>query len=216
MTNATSNARTNLRKKTRVKRAAHARNLVGPLIRATYRITVHDAPNLPASGALLLICDWANIAAPSVLKAGLARPVHVWAAGPAALPGPLLSITGDLAVPETRPGVRVLREAVRFLQAGEVVAVCGPEDVGYAVAVTGAAVQTLTVDAPPTKRPTDPPARKSAITVSVGPLRHVPEHLRAVQPTRDVVRAANEWVRQLTVDSTADARGTSRPRELGW
>ena len=216
MTSVASNVRTNARRKTRVKRAAHARNLVGPLVRATYRITVHDARNLPATGPVLLICDWANIAAPSVLKAGLTRPVHVWAAGPAALPGPLLSITGDLAVPETRPGVRVLRDAVRYLQAGEAVAVCGPEDVGYTLAVTGAAVQVLSIDAPPTKRPTDPPARKSAITISVGPLRHVPEHLRAMRPTRGVVRAANEWVRQLTVDSRADMRGPGNPRELGW
>jgi len=196
----------------KTRRAAHARNLVGPLIRSTYRITVHDAENLPASGAVLLICDWANIAAPSVLKAGLARPVHAWAQGPAALPGPLLSITGDLAVPETRPGVRALRDAVSYLRADEVVAVCGPTDVGYALAVTGAAVQTISVDAPPTKRPTDPPARKSAITLNIGPLRHVPEHLRSAQPTRDVVRAANEWVRQLTTDARLNSHD---PRELG-
>ncbi len=214
MTNATSDVHANSRKKTRVKRAAHARNLVGPLIRATYRITVHDAENLPASGPVLLICDWANIAAPSVLKAGLARPVHVWAEGPAALPGPLLSITGDLAVPETRPGVRVLRDAVRYLQAGEVVAVCGPEDVGYAVAVTGAGVQTLSVDAPPTSAPR---IRRLVVGITLSVVTaHVPEHLRAMQPTRDIVRAANEWVRQLTVDTRADMRGSGLPRELGW
>ncbi|HEV8025136.1 MAG TPA: hypothetical protein VGP37_09660 [Candidatus Nanopelagicales bacterium] len=182
-------------------RAAHARNLIGPLIRSTYRITVHDVDSVPASGAVVLVCDWPNIAAPTVVKAALGRPVHVWAAGPAALPGPLLSVTGDLAVPEGRPGVRVLRDAVRYLDEGEAVAVCGVDDVGYAIAVTGAPVQTIMIDAPATKRPTDPPSRKASITVQVGPLRYLPERLHSSQPTRNEVRAVNEWVRQLTTDA---------------
>jgi len=181
-------------------RAAHARNLVGPLIRSIYRITVHDANNVPARGPVLLLCDWVNIAAPAVLKAGIRRPVHVWASGPAALPGPLLGITGDLAVPDNRPGVGALREVVRLLEDGEAVAVCGPSDVGYALARTGAPVQTIRVDAPATKRPTDSPARKSAITLHVGPIRHVPDRLRSFEPTRADVRAAGEWARQLLVD----------------
>ena len=187
----------------RLTRAAHARNLVGPLIRSTYRITTHDATNVPATGPVVLLCDWSNIAAPSVLKAGIARPVHVWAQGPAALPGPLLSITGDLAVPENRPGVRALREATAFLAAGEAVAVCGSVDIGYALACTGAPVQTVVVDAPSTKRPTDPPARRSGITLQIGPLRHLPDRLRSDRPTRSVVRAANEWARQLITDAPA-------------
>lgn len=182
-------------------RAAHARNLIGPLIRSTYRITVHDVDSVPASGAVVLVCDWSNIAAPTVVKAALGRPVHAWAAGPAALPGPLLSVTGDLAVPEGCPGLRVLREVVRYLDEGEAVAVCGVDDVGYAIAVTGAPVQTISIDAPATKRPTDPPSRKASITVQVGPLRYLPERLRSSQPTRNEVRAVNEWVRQLTTDA---------------
>ena len=185
----------------RLTRAAHARNLVGPLVRSTYRITAHDSANVPASGAVVLLCDWSNIAAPSVLKAGIARPVHVWAQGPAALPGPLLSITGDLAVPDNRPGVRALREATAFLAAGEAVAVCGSVDIGYALACTGAPVQTVVVEAPMTKRPTDPPARRSPITLQIGPLRHLPDRLRSDRPTRSVVRAANEWARQLMTDA---------------
>lgn len=193
----------------RLTRAAHARNLVGPLIRSTYRITAHDSASVPATGALVLLCDWSNIAAPSVLKAGIARPVHVWAQGPAALPGPLMSITGDLPVPEDRPGVRALREATAFLRAGEAVAVCGSVDIGYALACTGAPVQTVVVDAPPTKRPTDHPSRRSSITLHIGPLRHLPDRLRSDRPTRSVVRAANEWARQLLTDAP------DRPREVG-
>lgn len=182
-------------------RAAHARNLLGPLIRSTYKITVHEEGNLPRHGAVVLVCAWNNISVPTVLKAGLPRPVHVWSTGPAALPGPLLSLTGDLAVPDDRPGIGSLREAVRLLDEGEAVAAIDVADVGYAISRTGAPVQAVLVDAPMTKRPTDPPARKSAITLTLGPLRHVPEHLRSGEPTRNSVRAAGEWARQVLVDS---------------
>lgn len=187
-------------------RAAHARNLVGPFIRSAYKITVHDHSDLPRRGAVLLLTDWNNIAAPAVLKAGLPRPVHVWASGPAALPGPLMSVTGDLAVPDEQPGVVCLSEATRLLQSGEAVAAIGPLDVGYAIARTGAPIQTVRISAPPTKRPTDPPRRGSAITISLGPLRHVPDRLRSDQPTRATVRAAGEWARQILVDQTDQLR----------
>lgn len=182
-------------------RAAHARNLLGPLIRSTYRITAYDESNMPRHGAVLVLCPWNNIAAPTVLKAGLPRPVHVWASGPASLPGPLLSVTGDLAVPDGQPGIASLREAVRLLKAGEAVAVVDVVDVGYAIAATGAPIQCITVDAPATKRPTDPPSRKSAITLTIGPVRYVPEHLRNVMPTQNTARAAGEWARQVLADS---------------
>lgn len=187
-------------------RAAHARNLVGPLLRSAYKITVHDEGAIPRRGAVLLLCDWNNIAAPSILKAALPRPVHVWASGPAALPGPLLSITGDFAVGDGRSGVAALQDATQMLEAGEAVAVVGPTDLGYAIASTGAPIQPLAVHAPTTKRPTDAPPRKAAITITVGPLRHVPDHLRSQHPTRATVRAAGEWARQVLVDETRPLR----------
>lgn len=181
-------------------RAAHARNLVGPLIRSTYRIEVRNVENLPARGPVLIVCEWNNIAAPTVLKAGLPRPVHVWATGPAALPGPLLSITGDLAVPEGRPGVHVLRQATDLLEQGEAVAAIGVGDIGYALACTGAPVLVASITAPPTKRPTDPPARKSPITLSLGAPHRLPERVQSSSPTRANVRAAGEWARQRSAD----------------
>lgn len=181
-------------------RAAHARNLVGPLIRSTYRIEAHDAENLPAHGPILILCDWNNIAAPTVLKAGLPRPVHVWAAGPAALPGPLLSITGDLAMPEGRPGIEVVRAATELLERGEAVAAIGVGDVGYVLARSGAPVVIASITAPATKRPTDPPARKSHITLTLGIPQPLPERLRSSSPTRTTSRSAGEWARQRSVD----------------
>lgn len=188
----------------RTTRAAHARNLVGPLVRSAYRIEVRCVENLPLQGPILVLCDWNNIAAPTVLKAGLPRPVHVWAAGPAALPGPLLSITGDLAVPDGRPGVDVLRAATDLLDKGEAVAAIGVLDVGYALARTGAPVLTASIMAPTTKRPTDPPSRKSTITVKLGAPHRLPDRVRFASPspppTRGTVLAAGEWARQRSAD----------------
>ena len=181
-------------------RAAHARNLVGPLIRSTYRIRVQGGDNLPRHGSVLVLCDWNNIAAPSVLKSGLSRPLHVWAAGPAALPGPLMSVTGDLAMPEGRPGVAVVSNVVELLGQGEAVVAIGVTDIGYVLARSGAPVVTARVQAPVTRRPTDPPARKAEISVTIGVPHALPERFTRMRPTIGVTRAAGEWARQRLVD----------------
>lgn len=183
-------------------RAAHARNLIGPLIRSAYRIEERGFGNVPKHGALLVICDWNNIAAPGVMKAAMPRPVHVWAAGPAALPGPLMSVTGDLAMPEGRPGVAAVRRVIELLRQGEAVVAIGVPDVGYPALKAGAEVMTASIHAPITKRPTDPPARKSEISVTMGTPHPLPERLVVEQPCRSQVRAAGEWIRQIMVDET--------------
>lgn len=184
-------------------RAAHARNLVGPLIRSTYQINVHGAENLPRHGSVLVLCDWNNIAAPSILKSGLSRPIHVWAAGPAGLPGPLMSVTGDLAMPEGRPGVAVVSNVVGLLAQGEAVVAIGVTSIGYVLARSGAPVMTARIQAPATKRPTDPPARKSEISVTMGVPHALPERFTMKRPTVGVTRAAGEWARQRLVDEVS-------------
>lgn len=181
-------------------RAAHARNLVGPLIRSTYRINVYGGENLPRYGSVLMLCDWNNIAAPSVLKSGLSRPVHVWAAGAAGLPGPLMTLTGDLAMPDRRPGIPVVRRVIELLEHGEVVVAIGVQDIGYVLARSGAPVIAARVHAPGTKRPTDPPARKSEIDVTMGERHALPERFIGIRPTIGLARAAGEWARQRLVD----------------
>jgi hypothetical protein len=181
-------------------RAAHARNLIGPLIRSAYRIDVRGSEHVPARGALLIVCDWNNIAAPGILKSAIARPVHVWASGPAALPGPLLSVTGDLAMPDARSGVCVVGRVIDLLQEGEAVVGVGVRDVGYVLARTGASVVVAAIDAPATKRPTDPPARKSEITVTLRAPHAVPDRLAPTRVTRGTARSACEWVRRIVAD----------------
>lgn len=183
-----------------VSRAAHARNLIGPLVRSAYSIEVTGADALPKRGPVLIVCDWNNIAAPTVVKSGLPRPVHVWASGPAALPGPLLSVSGDLAMPENKAGIGIVRDVVDLLDQGEAIVAIGVGDLGYVLARSRAPLMTATIDAPATKRPTDPPARKSSISVTMGPVHDLPERLRIEHPTRSSVRAAGEWARQIVVD----------------
>lgn len=149
----------------------------------------------------MIVCDWQNIAAPSVLKAALARPIHVWADGPAGLPGPLLSVTGDLAMPIRGVGLDVVRRARDLLVRGEVVAAIGAGDIGYVLATTQVPVLAVTVEAPNTKRPTDPPARKSEMTLTLSDVHQFPDRLRTQVPTRNGARAAAEWARQILVDA---------------
>ena len=181
--------------------AAHARNLVGPLLRSTYRISTINADAIPPRGPVLILCDWNNIAAPSVIKAAVPRPVHVWADGPAAVPGPLLSVTGDLAMPVTKIGVEIVNRAVILVGSGEAVCAIGVEDLGYVLARSQAPVVPVHVAAPETKRPTDPPARKSPIVLTMGGLRVFPQRLRTDRVSRISARAAGEWARQILVDS---------------
>lgn len=181
-------------------RAAHARNLIGPLIRSAYRIDVRGGDHVPARGGLLIMCDWNNIAAPGILKAAIPRPVHVWAAGPAALPGPLLSVTGDLAMPVARSGVTVVGHVIDLLHSGEAVVGVGVHDVGYVVARTGAPVLVAAITAPATKRPTDPPPRKSEITVALGTSHPLPDRLVTARVSRGHARSAGEWVRRIVAD----------------
>ncbi len=150
------------------------------------------------------MCAWNNIAAPNMLKAALPRPVHVWASGPAALPGPLLSVTGDLAMPEGKAGVAILSRVLDLLTRGEAVAAIGVCDLGYVVAKSGAPVIAARVVAPMTKRPTDPPTRKSTIDVTMGHLHQVPERFISTRPSRSMARASGEWVRQVLVDELGD------------
>jgi hypothetical protein len=186
-------------------RAAHARNLLGPLIRSTYRINAVNCDRIPSRDGLLMVCDWNNIATPAVLKAAAPRPVHVWASGAAALPGPLLTVTGDLGMPLAGAGVGVVRTVVDLLRDGQAVVAVGVEDVGYVLAATLVPVLAVHITAPPTKRATDPPARKSRIGVTFGELHHLPERLsqslpHPSLPTRATVRSMHEWARQVIAD----------------
>jgi len=192
-------------------RAAHARNLVGPIIRSTYRITCVNAESVSHQGSLMVLCDWNNIAAPAVLKAALPRPVHVWADGPAGVPGPLLSVTGDLAMPVTRLGVDVVSRVAQMLDEGEAVAALGVGDLGYVLARSGAPVLPVHVYAPTTKRPTDPPARKADISVVVGNLQPFPHYLKRAPVTRANARDAGEWARQVLVDSARESAREMEP-----
>ncbi len=186
---------------------------MGPLIRSAYRIEAAHTDRVPKRGAVVIVCDWNNIAAPNVVKAALPRPVHVWAAGPAALPGPLLSVTGDLAMPEGRPGVATVGRVLDLLAQGEAVVAIGAVDIGFVISKSGAPVLAARIVAPATKRPTDPPTRKSAIDVTMGHLHQAPERLISPRPTRYLARAAGEWTRQVLVDEQGEY--SSDLRETG-
>jgi hypothetical protein len=113
----------------------------------------------------------------------------------------LLSVTGDLAMPVTKVGVEIVDRAITLVGSGEAVCAIGVEDLGYVLARSQAPVVPVHVAAPETKRPTDPPARKSPIVLTMGELRAFPQHLTTDRVSRMSARAAGEWARQILVDS---------------
>ena len=106
-------------------------------------------------------------------------------------------------MPDGRPGVVVVRGVIDLLERGEAVVAIGVTDIGYVLARTSAPLVTARVQAPATKRPTDPPARKSEISVTMGAPHVLPERFQGARPTIGVARAAGEWARQRLVDEVS-------------
>ena len=106
-------------------------------------------------------------------------------------------------MPDERPGVPVVRGVIDLLEHGEAVGAIGVTDIGYVLARTSAPLVTARAQAPATKRPTDPPARKSQISVTMGSPHALPERFASKHPTIGVARAAGEWARQRLVDEVS-------------
>jgi len=93
---------------------ASARNLVGPLLRATYRIRVTGAHHLPVTGGVLVMATGEGVLDPALLATSLRRPIAVMV-GRGAPPGPLGHALGRISVKDDEPGA-ALRQAVEELR----------------------------------------------------------------------------------------------------
>jgi len=163
---------------------ATTRNVLGPVVRAAFRIHVTGAHHVPRRGGLILIANHPGIADAVVLAAAAPRPVRVvseagalagaWAA--------LSAATGRFVVGEGDDGSDALRAAVVAVGAGDAVGMF-PEgrlpSVGgsHRVAAMGAAYVQVRSGAPVVpvallgthgRRPTDPPPPRSLINVVFG------------------------------------------------
>lgn len=177
-------------------RAATARNLTGPALRALYRLEVDGADRVPAIGALVLQIDGEGVLAGPVLKAVSPRPVHTVVSGALGqvLMGHSPSWAGDIAL--DGHGFAAFTTAAAHLQQGHAVAILGdPPILGMLLAATGASIQTVTISGAGGRVATDPPKPRSRIgIVFAAPITISPSGdpcaLAAVQQLSEQVRQA--------------------------
>jgi 1-acyl-sn-glycerol-3-phosphate acyltransferase len=193
-------------------RGASARNLLGPLVRSTYRVRVAGGHSVPGQGGVLVLSTYSGIFDSMILATNLTRPVAVLV-GEGGVPPTWRQAIGRIVVPAERPG-EALREAVGLLRSGHAVAMF-PEgcagaggDFGagaaYLQARTGVPVVPVALIGSAGSRPTDPPRPRSTIDVVVGESFTPPAVKDSAR--RAEVAAIAEQMRQRFTDHVRHSR----------
>jgi len=197
---------------------ASARNLVGPLLRATYRIRVTGAHHLPVTGGVLVMATGEGVLDPALLATSLRRPIAVMV-GRGAPPGPLGHALGRISVKDDEPGA-ALRQAVEELRnAGAVgcfpLGLPGERDpladplefatgTAYLQVQSGVPVVPVAMFGSRGRRTADPPRPRSMIDLVVGPAIIPPPPADPLR--RSEIVAVAELLRQTLADHGAEAR----------
>jgi len=202
---------------------ATTRNLLGPLVRAAFRVHVTGAHYLPSHGGVLLIANHPGIADATILTAAAPRPVRVVSEA-GALAGAwtaLSAATGRIVVGEEDDAFDALRTAVEAVAAGDAVGMF-PEgrlpsvDEPHRVAAMGAAYVQVRTGVPVVpvallgthgRRPTDPPAPRALIDVVFGQAFRLPAPADPL--ARGSIVDVAELLRQHLADHVATARARS-------
>lgn len=207
---------------------AHARNLLGPLVRLAYRVRITGAHHVPRRGGLLIVANHPGLIDPVILEANSPRPVHVVTDG-GVLPEVwerTAPLTGRLIARD--PVGPVLRQAVDLLRANRAVAMFpeggltdGSVDdalpgVGFVAARADVPVVPVALFGTHGQRPTDPPTPRSEIDLIFG------EPFTLPRPTDPARRAEalrlTEAIRQRLADHVRHARdrtGRTAPAPTG-
>jgi hypothetical protein len=188
-------------------RAAHIRNLFGPLVRRMYRIHVHGSSSVPLTGPVLLLCPQEGILAVPAFISVTPRPVHVipnaslarviGSSGIESIGG--IPISGFAAI-ETQ------NRAATALKSGAAVGIFGGNpSPGWLVAKEAPVVVPVIVVGDRGRVLTDPPRLGSQVDVFFGPAS-IPSGMgengrQAVAPNRSEARFRAEWCRQIVMDA---------------
>ena len=193
-------------------RGASARNLLGPLVRSTYRVRVAGGHSVPRQGGVLVLSTYSGIFDSMILATNLTRPVAVLV-GEGGVPPTWRQAIGRIVVPAERPG-EALREAVGLLRSGHAVAMfpegcagAGGEfgaGAAYLQARTGVPVVPVALIGSAGSRSTDPPRPRSTIDVLVGESFTPPAVKDSAR--RAEVAAIAEQMRQRFTDHVRHSR----------
>jgi 1-acyl-sn-glycerol-3-phosphate acyltransferase len=193
--------------------AAHARNLLGPLMHGMFRIRIIGAHRIPRQGGVLVISDEQGLYDAALLTMSLPRPVRVLMESGAV--GPLGRAQGRIAVSRDEEPITALRQAVEDVRKGQAVGIFTHSVFGdsvlsppgavaaYVQARTGVPTVAVTMFGTHGSRPTDPPRLRAAIDIVVT------EPLEWEAPAdplrRNVVVERAERIRQYAVDAATRA-----------
>lgn len=190
-------------------RGASARNLLGPLMRVTYRVRVSGGHQVPRQGGVLLVSTHWGALDPTLLATNLTRPVAVVVAE-GSTPAAWREAFGRVVIADQSPGL-ALREAAALIDARHAVAMF-PEGEGggftagaaYVQARTRVPVVPIAIFGSSGVRPTDPPRPRRMIDILVGsPFTPTPS---ADPSCRAEVMAVAEQMRQHFSDHLRVAR----------
>ncbi len=188
-------------------RPAHVRNLVGPVIRRLYRIRIHGAAHLPATGPVLLISPNEGILAAPAVASVAPRPVNVI---PNASLSAVLGASGVAAmggIPVHGEGaVEAQRRAASLLGHGAAVALFGGAvSPGWLIARCSPVIVPVIVIGDQGRVVTDTPRWGSVVDVFIGPAVNPPPrdlHAHGLNaPNRSEARSRAEWARQIVMDA---------------
>lgn len=197
--------------------AAHARNLIGPLLSAAYRVRITGGHHLPRRGGVLIVTEQTGLLDPTILATSLTRPVRMLVEPSDGAPR-WQPVTNALGRIELTPGCSpwaALQEAEEALVGGDAVGVflatpfaapsVAPPGAlaAYLQARSGVPLVPVSLFDSHGPRPTDPPRPRTRISIHVGP----PIHL--VPPADPVsapeIRRHAEAIRQVFADAHAQA-----------
>lgn len=195
---------------------ATLRNVLGPLLRAGYRVRVTGGHECPRRGPLLVVAQRQGLLDASLIATSLPRPVDVLVD-----PGTVTAVTsrtpGRIVVDPQSPA-EALRRAASVLERNGAVGAWAGEGretaAGYLQVRAGCAVLPVALFGSHGRRPTDPPPWRSVIDVVLGE-RFRPE-VSGDPFARSTVRHAAEVIRQHVADhAAASLRRTGRADGVG-
>lgn len=197
--------------------AAHARNLIGPVLTSIYRVRITGGHHLPRSGGVLILSAEKGILDPTILATSLTRPVR-WLVDPSEQSyrlRPVTSALGRIDMDPARSPWHGLNEAVEALKHGEAVGVfianashsprLSPPGAmaAYLHARTGAPIVPVTIFGSHGPRATDPPRPRARIDIHVGSLTQLSRPADPVSVSE--LRRHAEAIRHIHSDAHAEA-----------
>lgn len=208
--------------------AAHARNLIGPVLSRVYRVRITGGHHVPRHGGVLIVSEQTGLLDPMLVATSLVRPVRM-IVEPGEQAVRWQAMTSALGRIDLDPGDSPwfgLSRAIRALGAGDAVGAFTASPftrssltppgavVAYLHARTGAPIVPLTLLDSHGPRPTDPPRPRAQIALHVAP----PLSIEAPSDplSGPEIRRHAEVIRQACADAHAEAlartgRGLSGP-----